>query len=648
MPGPPGDPGDYRLLESMPIAAYTCDSSGLITFFNSSAAELWGREPILNDPVDRYCGSFRLFSVEGAPIAHEQSWMARALHEEREYRGQAAVIERPDGTRRTVLAHAAPLHDQAGRICGALNILLDITDQKWAEDELRLRDQVLGSFMHGVCMSDATQSDHPLIYVNQGFVRMTGYAPEEVLGRNCRFLQGPRTDPATVAEIRAAIHEGRPCLVELVNYRKDGTPFWNALSLAPVHDSAGQLTHFVGVQTDITLFKKFEEQLRQAQKMEAVGHLAGGVAHDFNNLLTVINGYSELLLGRLGPKDPMRELLAEVSRAGERAGALTRQLLAFSRHQAPEAKVLDLNAEVSDMEKLLRRVIGEDVILTTSLDPMLGRVKIDPGRFQQVLLNLAVNARDAMPQGGRLTIETRNVTLDENSSRTHSFLSAGTYSLLAVSDTGVGMDEATRAHIFEPFFTTKGPGKGTGLGLATVYGIVIQSGGSIEVESEPGLGTSFKVFLPQVTERLSPRRSPAGVGPLPRGRETVLLAEDEDAVRALAGHVLRSCGYEVLEAADGKEALRLAQRHHGWIDLLVSDVVMPHLGGRQLAERLASLKPGMKVLLLSGYAEDVVQHGVLGADFAFLQKSFTATGLAQKVREVLDSPAAGAARGSVE
>jgi PAS domain S-box-containing protein len=628
---------DHPLLQAMSIAAYTCDATGLITFFNRSAAEVWGREPLLNDPVDRYCGSFRLFSAGGSPIAHEQSWMARALDEDREYCGQEVVIERPDGSRRIALAHAAPFHDPEGRICGAVNILLDITDKKRAEDELRLRARALESFLQGVCIADARQPDYPIIYVNQGFVRMTGYAPEEVLGRNCRLLQGPGTDPAAVAHIRAAIHEGQPCLVELVNYHKDGTTFWNALSLAPCHDAAGRLTHFVGVQTDITPFKKIESQLQQAQKMEAIGRLAGGVAHDFNNLITVINGYSELLLGRLGPEDPLRGLLSEVSRAGERATSLTRQLLALGRQQVLEPKVLDLNAEVSDAEKMLCRVLGEDMILTTVLEPTLGRVKVDPGQMHQVLLNLAFNARDAMPQGGRLTIETHNVTLDKSCSRAHPNLQPGTYSMLAVSDTGVGMDEATKSHIFEPFFTTKAPGKGTGLGLATVHGIVKQSGGSIEVYSERGLGTTFKVYLPQVTERLSAGKAPADL-PLPGGSETVLLAEDEDGVRAVTGHILRQCGYAVLEAADGKAAVRLTERHQGRIDLLVSDVVMPHFSGRQLVERLLMLKPELKVLFLSGYPDDaIVGHGVLGSDFAFLQKPFTAIDLAQKVREVLDS-----------
>jgi two-component system, cell cycle sensor histidine kinase and response regulator CckA len=333
----------------------------------------------------------------------------------------------------------------------------------------------------------------------------------------------------------------------------------------------------------------------------------------------------------------MQELLAEIHKAGQQARTLTRQLLAFSRQQVLEPKVLDLNGVVTETENMLRRLIGEDIILTTVLDPALKPVKVDPGQIQQVLMNLAVNARDAMPQGGRLGVETGNITLDEAYRQTHPEVQPGAYSMLAVTDTGTGMDEATKARIFEPFFTTKGPGKGTGLGLAVVHGVVKQSGGHIEVYSELGQGTAFKVYFPQVKEALSSGESLSGIRTMPTGNETLLLVEDEDAVRALARHVLRSCGYTLLEAIDGGEAIRVAQNHDGPIHLVVSDVVMPHLGGRQLVERLEGVRPGLKMLFLSGYPDDaVVRHGILEADVAFLQKPFTPTALAQKVRAVLD------------
>ena len=419
--------------------------------------------------------------------------------------------------------------------------------------------------------------------------------------------------------------------------RKDGKLIDICVSVAPIPNRSSQVTGTSDIAHDITKIKRLEEKFRQVQKMEAIGTLSGGVAHDFNNLLTVINGYSELLISCLKPDDPMRELLAEIRKAGERAGTLTRQLLAFSRQQFLEPKVVDLNSVVADTEKWLRRLIGEDIILTAVLDPALGLVKVDPGQMQQVLMNLVLNARDAMPQGGKVTLETHNVTLDEDYSRTHFEVKPGRYTLLAVSDTGCGMDEATKARIYEPFFTTKGPAKGTGLGLAVVHGIVNQSGGHIEVYSELGLGTTFKLYFPHVQGPVPSGKPLPAITTMPKGNETVLLVEDEGAVRALARHVLRSCGYTVLEATNGREAVQLAESHQGPIDLLISDVVMPYLGGRQLAERLVTLKPNLKVLFSSGYTDDaVVRHGVLQAEFAFLRKPFTPTALAQKVRKVLD------------
>jgi nitrogen-specific signal transduction histidine kinase/ActR/RegA family two-component response regulator len=390
---------------------------------------------------------------------------------------------------------------------------------------------------------------------------------------------------------------------------------------------------------DITEHKRVEERLRASQKMEAVGRLAGGVAHDFNNLLMVMRGYGELMLNQLDANDPLRRNAEEIQKAAERATALTQQLLAFSRKQVLQPKVLDLNTVVTEVEKMLRRLIGEDIELATTLDPALGPVKADPGQIEQIILNLAVNARDAMPQGGRLTLKTANVTLDQAYVRQHMGATLGPYVLLAVSDTGVGMDAETQSHIFEPFFTTKGAGKGTGLGLSTVYGIVKQSGGTIWVESAPGRGTTFEIYLPLVEEAAaSGELHPALPAPTPGGSETILVVEDEMSVRKLAAEFLGSNGYRVLEAQDGGEALQVCEEHRAPIHLLMTDVVMPGMSGRELAVRLVGARPEMKVIYVSGYTDDaIVQHGVREEGTVFLQKPFSLETLAHTVREVLDS-----------
>jgi signal transduction histidine kinase/FixJ family two-component response regulator len=444
---------------------------------------------------------------------------------------------------------------------------------------------------------------------------------------------------------RAALADNQTVEVATSAPNAQGKIFHWVAFLFPLADSS-ESRCLGGIVLDLTERKRTEEalhvaegQFRQALIMEAVGQLAGGVAHDFNNLLTVILGYAEMLLySRLSGDERARGPLLEIHKAGERATSLTRQLLAFSRKQILAPKVIDLNHIVSDMDKMLRRLIGEDISLTAVLDRDLQSVKADPGQIEQVLLNLAVNARDAMPQGGNLTIETRNTYLDELYAQTHVEVQPGHYVMLAVSDTGCGMDATTQARIFEPFFTTKGPDRGTGLGLATVFGIVKQSEGHIWVYSEPGQGTCFKIFLRCHIQPTNPKgKSVLGSPQSPKGQETVLLVEDEDGVRGLARHVLEEQGYTVLEASRGAEALRLCQEHPATIDVLVTDVVMPEMSGRQLAERLAQIRPGLKVLYMSGYTTDaVVRHGVLEAEKAFLQKPFSSNALACKVREVLD------------
>jgi two-component system, cell cycle sensor histidine kinase and response regulator CckA len=406
----------------------------------------------------------------------------------------------------------------------------------------------------------------------------------------------------------------------------------------PLRGADGAVTGAICMSLDVTDRKQLEEQLRQAQKMEAVGRLAGGIAHDFNNLLMVIQGYADLLTERLPSGDPLHRNAEQIQMASQRATSLTRQLLAFSRKQMLAPKVLNIQSVVADMEKILRRLIGEDVTLETSGAPDLWLVKADRSQIEQVIMNLAVNARDAMPQGGRLTIETANVEMDASYTHPPAVLAPGQYVMMAVTDNGCGMDEATQAHIFEPFFTTKEKGKGTGLGLATVYGIVKQSGGYVWVYSEPGRGTSFKIYLPRIEEEagLGGRDRRNDLSALPRGSETVLLVEDEKGVRELAREYLEMSGYTVIEAENGHTALELAALHAGSIHLLMTDVVMPGISGRELADRVAKVRPGIKVLYMSGYTDQaVVHHGILETDAVLLQKPFTLATLASKLREIL-------------
>jgi two-component system cell cycle sensor histidine kinase/response regulator CckA len=396
--------------------------------------------------------------------------------------------------------------------------------------------------------------------------------------------------------------------------------------------SEGVVEYLSTIARDLTAHKRLETQYRQAQKMEAVGRLAGGVAHDFNNLLTAILGYSELLMRGLAPQDPFHEGLSEIYKAGQRAAALTQQLLAFSRKLVLEPRVLDLNAVVADVDRMLRRLLGEDIEFSTVLAAGARPVKTDPGQMDQVILNLAINARDAMPKGGKLTIETANVDLDES----YHDLKAGAYTLLAVSDTGCGMDDHVKSHLFEPFFTTKEPGKGTGLGLATVFGIVKQSGGHVAVYSEPGQGATFKVYLPSVTESADPVKREPATAPSGSGSETILIVEDEAPLRSLMRTVLQLHGYKVLEAHNGQEALGLIQMHHQPIHLIISDVIMPKMGGRELSDHLAESHPNIRVLAISGYTDDAIfRHGMLQPGAAFLQKPFTPSALLRKIREVL-------------
>ncbi len=476
-----------------------------------------------------------------------------------------------------------------------------------------------------------------LLDCNDAFARIFGYASREEIVAN--WAAELYLNPVDGGDLLAQLREKKTLTNHEVNFwRKDGSPAWVLQNVSLIEGEDGRPLLIEGTLIDVTERKHLEVQLRQSQKMEAVGRLAGGVAHDFNNLLTIIMGYSQLLLERLGPNEALRWQVEEIKKAGDRAASLTRQLLAFSREQVLKPRVLDLNSAVANTEKMLRRLIGEDVELVTVPAPDLGRVKADPGQIEQVLLNLAVNARDAMPEGGKLTIETANANLDQAYARRHVAVIPGPYVMLAVSDTGCGMDPEVQSHIFEPFFTTKDKDKGTGLGLATVYGIVKQSGGYIWVYSEPGRGTTFKIYLPQVQEAPEALEVENISRSRVQGTETVLVVEDEESVRSLVRGILQAQGYTVLEARRGDEALEISARHKGPIHLVLTDVVMPQMSGQELASCLATLHPESKVLYMSGYTDHAILHqGVLDPNTAFIGKPFTPDGLARKVRKVLDA-----------
>ena len=478
--------------------------------------------------------------------------------------------------------------------------------------------------------------------VNAAATQHYGYSREEFLAMTIRDIRPPEALPE-LAEALSRSGAGLGFAGLMRHWKKDGTVIDVEITYHTLtfEDRPAELV----LAQDVTERRRIEKELRQSQeqllqsqKLESVGQLAGGVAHDFNNLLTVITGQSDLMLRRLGESDPMRRRAEEIKKAAERAAGLTRQLLAFSRKQVLQPKVLDLTETVAGMDKLLRRLIGEDVHLVTVLAPDLGKVRADPSQIEQVLMNLAVNARDAMPEGGKLTIETQNTYLDETYARQHLSVVPGPYVMLAVSDTGSGMDAETQAHMFEPFFTTKEVGKGTGLGLSTVYGIVKQSGGNIYVYSEVGQGATFKVYLPLASETAEAGEQSPAESARERRTETILLVEDEESVRLLLVETLEAEGYTVLAASGGEEALRVCELHGGPIHLLLTDVVMPEMSGRQLVERLSEKCAGVRVLYMSGYTDNaIVRHGVLEPGVSFLQKPFTPAAVISKVREVLDA-----------
>lgn len=540
-----------------------------------------------------------------------------------------------------------PILNEADRLIGAVNTISDITEQKHTEVALRSSEEkyrtILENIEDGYFEVDIAGN---FTFFNDSLCRIYGYSREELMGMNDRQYTDQENAKKLFQAFNKVYRTGESTKEfdwEII--RKDRTKRCIEASVSLMKDPSGNRIGFRGIVQDITDRKQAEkeiaalqEQLRQSQKMEAIGHLAGGIAHDFNNLLTVIRGYSDLVLSSLDQNNPLYSDTMEIKNASEKAESLTRQLLAFSRKQVLQPKVLDLNTLVSNMNKMLQRLIGENIELVTLSAKDLGMVKADIGQIEQVMINLAVNARDAMPKGGKLTIETSNVELDEEYTRTHINITPGCYVMLSISDTGIGMPPEIRERIFEPFFTTKEKDKGTGLGLSTVYGIVKQSEGSIWVYSEPGQGTSFKIYLPRIEEEVESTRPEDTSQKSFHGAETILVVEDEEVVRRVVCTILQKNGYHILEATNGKEALCLAQEQNGKsIHLMLTDVVMPGMDGPELAKNLSSLYPETKVIYMSGYTDySIIHREILKPGIPYLQKPFTSNALSLKVREVLD------------
>jgi PAS domain S-box-containing protein len=526
-----------------------------------------------------------------------------------------------------------PIHNEGDYHVG-------LSETKQAEEALQKREAKLRTIFERVAVGiGLVDLEGRLMESNPALQEILGYSKKEL--QNRVFTEFTHPDDLTAdTNLYKELLEGKRDhhQTEKRFIRKDGEVIWSLQNVSLVRASGGEPPFMIFMVEDITERKRLENHFLQSQKMETVGRLAGGISHDFNNILTVIKGYSQLLLSELNEDHPLRENLEEIKKATERAEDLTRQLLAFSRRQVMEMKVIGLNHLIKNLEKMLRRVIGEDIELTTVLTDDLGRIKTDPAQIEQVILNLAVNARDAMPSGGKLTLETTNVELDKDYAHTHISVAPGRYVMLSVSDTGCGMTPEVKERIFEPFFTTKGQGKGTGLGLSTVYGIVKQSGGNIWVYSEPGEGTTFKIYIPRVEEEIDALPSQEEILDLPKGNETVLLVEDDPSVWNLADRFLRGQGYKVLGATNGNEAIQIAQEHlKEKIHLLLTDMVMPQMGGKELVGRFKSLHPEIKVLFISGYTDSAItHHGLSEPNTALLQKPFSLTSLAIKVREVLD------------
>jgi len=625
-------------LRSIGDGVITTDTRGRVTLMNEVAEKLtgWTQDTAVGKPLAAVFAIIDEVTRERRDNPVDRVLQTGGVVEPANH----AVLARRDGSEIFVADSAAPIREHGGEIIGVVLVFRDITERKRAEAHRELLTVAIEQAAETVVITDV----HGTIqYVNPIFETVTGYSPAEAIGCNPSILKSGEQDGAFYRKLWETIASGQVWEGRLVNRRKDGSLYTEDATISPVRDDAGRIINYVAVKRDVTEHLRhsaekvmLEDQLRQSQKVEAIGRLAGGVAHDFNNLTAIVLGYGEMLLGRLAPEDPARKWVEQIVAAGRRSAALTGQLLAFSRRQTLQPRVLDLNDLLLNLRQMLGRLIGEDIKLELALAAVPGRVTADPGQIEQAITNLAINARDAMPRGGRLTVETTDVELDETYVLGHESVIPGKYVLLAVTDTGCGMDKATMALLFEPFFTTKEQGKGTGLGLATVYGIVKQSGGYVYAYSEPGKGTSFKIYLPRTEAEPQGKMIEAG-GETRRGSgELILLVEDEVPLRELCEAVLTRLGYRVCVAASGPEALLLMEERRLEPDLVLTDVIMPGMSGAEMAARLRSSRPDLRVLYMSGYPDDAIaRHGVLDVGMHFIQKPFSERALAAKVREAL-------------
>ena len=616
------------IAENIREVFWLADESQRLIYVSPAYEEIWGR------PRSGVFSSPNNF-IEGVHPDDRDAARARLEHKAEGYDHEYRIV-RPDGSVRWIHDRAFPVRDAQGRVTRVAGIAEDVTVRRTLQADLELQAQLLAAVQQAVVSTDLTGT---VLTWNRFAESLYGWTADEAIGRDFVALVVPDDHALEAAAMFARLRAGETFAGERRIRRKSGEELWVSTSAAPIRNAAGRVTQIVGTATDITEKRRLEAEFRQAQKMEAVGRLAGGVAHDFNNLLTVIKAHSEFIAQEAPEGGQIREDIGEIAKAATRAAGLTRQLLAFSRRQMLEKRVVDPGTIVIELQKMLSRLIGEDIEMTVSPGTGVPIVYADPGQIEQAVMNLVVNARDAMPMGGTLRLETRTVVVEPGATARHDDAKPGTYAAIVVSDDGIGMTSEVRARIFEPFFTTKGKEQGTGLGLATVYGIAKQSGGFVDCTSAPGQGTTFTLCLPATTRVVEPTGTERAVAPLQRGNETILLVEDQIEVRTVTRRILANQGYQVLEAQNGAEALFVLTNHIGRIDLLLTDAVMPVMSGADLVRAVRSRLPDLPVVIISGYTDDEYSwQGTTDANATFLHKPFKAGRLLRAIRGALGGP----------